>query len=79
MATLARVPRPKPCFLDRQIKLHLDGVQRWRREDGKRLYEWDDLHGEIEVYDRRGFHLGSLNALTGRREKGPRRGRRIDV
>lgn len=78
-ATLARVPRPSPCFLDKQVKLHREGGQRWRNEDGSRLYEWDDLHGEIEVYDRRGFHLGTLNAVTGRREKEPTKGRRIDV
>jgi Cytotoxic len=77
--TLPDVPRPTPCFLDKQIKLRRDGGQRWRNEDGSRLYEWDDLHGEIEVYDRRGFHLGTLDAVTGRKEKDPKKGRRIDV
>jgi Cytotoxic len=73
------VPRPTPCYLDRQIKVRRDGAQRWRNEEGSRLFEWDDLHGEIEVYNRRGVHLGTLNAVTGRFEKGPIKGRRIDV
>lgn len=73
------VTRPRPGFLDKQVKLHRDGGQRWRNEERTRLYEWDDLHKEIEVYDKRGFHLGTLNAVTGRKEKGPKRGRRINV
>jgi hypothetical protein len=76
---LARVPRPDPCFLDDQEKVSRDGRPRWRNPDGSRLYEWDDLHGEIEVYDRRGYHLGALNAVTGVQEKDPKKGRRIDV
>lgn len=79
MVTLARVSRPRPCYLDRQIKVRRDGVQRWRNKDGSRLYEWDDVHGEIEVYNRRGAHLGTLNAVTGQHEKAPIKGRRIDV
>jgi Cytotoxic len=73
------MPRPSPCFLDDQIKVHRKGVQRWKDEDGDRLYEWDDLHQEIEVYNSRGIHLGTLNAVTGVKEKGPTKGRRIDV
>ncbi|HEY0280036.1 MAG TPA: colicin E3/pyocin S6 family cytotoxin [Solirubrobacterales bacterium] len=76
---MARVPRPDPCFLDRLIKVSRAGGQRWRNEDGNRFYEWDGLHGEIEVYNQRGIHMGTLNAETGRREKGPKKGRRIDV
>jgi hypothetical protein len=47
--------------------------------DGNRLFEWDGLHGEIELYNRRGRHLGVLHAVTGELVKPPRRGRAIDV
>lgn len=73
------MPRPSPCFLDQMLKVSRRGVQRWRNEDGDRYYEWDEMHGEIEVYDRRGWHLGTLNAVTGVKEKDPVKGRRIDV
>lgn len=43
-----------------------------------RLYEWDHTHGDIEVYDRRGNHLGSMDARTGEMYKPPR-GHVIDV
>ena len=38
------------------------GRKRWRSADGGKYYEWDATHGEIEVYNRRGRHLGVLNA-----------------
>jgi hypothetical protein len=39
-----------------------NGKRRWRSLDGKKYFEWDTLHGEIEVYNRRGKHLGVLDA-----------------
>ena len=71
--------RPQPCFLDGMERLVRSDGQRWRSLDRKRLYEWDSSHGEIEVFDRRGYHLGALHAVTGELIKGPRKGRRIDV
>lgn len=74
------VPRPEPCYLDEMEYLGaLHGQQRWRSPDGKRLYTWDRTHGEIEAYNRRGYHLGALDAVTGEFIKEPRKGRRIDV
>lgn len=73
-------PRPSPCFLDQMVPLGaVDGQKRWQSPDGKRLYTWDSLHGEIEVFDKRGWHLGALDPVTGKRIKGPKKGRRIDV
>lgn len=71
---------PKPSFLDGCEPLGaFDGERRWRSRDGKRLYTWDSLHGEIEVYDQRGYHLGAADALTGIVQKPARKGRKIDV
>jgi hypothetical protein len=47
------------------------------RGDG-RIYEWDQLHGELETYNARGQHLGVVDA-DGMDIKPPVRGRRIDV
>jgi hypothetical protein len=55
------------------------GDQRWRSADGKRLYTWDDLHGEVEVFTRRGRHLGAAHAVTGVLIKDAVKGRRISV
>jgi hypothetical protein len=42
-----------------------NGQKVWQSSDGKRLYTWDSLHGEIEVFNRRGKHLGVVHAITG--------------
>jgi hypothetical protein len=46
---------------------------------GKRYFEWDHTHGDIEVYDARGKHLGSMDPTTGNMTKPAVPGRRIDV
>lgn len=30
-----------------------------------RYYSWDNLHNEIEVFDRIGRHLGAMDPITG--------------
>ncbi|QLC21232.1 hypothetical protein HFP51_02935 [Parasphingopyxis sp. CP4] len=49
------------------------------RTDGSRCYTYDRRHGEIEVFDRRGRHLGTQNVRTGAWEKPAVRGRRLDL
>lgn len=74
------VPIPTTSFLDKcELLGAFGGHRRWRSLDGKRLYTWDSLHGEIEVYNRRGRHLGAADALTGVLIKPARRERHIDV
>ncbi len=74
------VPRPSPCFLDGMVSIGaFGGKKRWRSQDGKRLYEWDDLHGEIEGYNKRGKHIGVFHVITGALIKPAVRGRTIDV
>lgn len=78
---MVRIPRPTPCFLEKCRYLgFIHGSQRWGSEDGTRLYTWDDLHGEIEVFNRRGYHIAVLEAKTGLPNgKKAVPGRRIDV
>lgn len=43
----------------------------------RRYYEWDHTHNDIEVYDRNGKHLGSLDPRTGELYKGKVKGRKM--
>ncbi|MBI4775404.1 MAG: hypothetical protein HY788_14745 [Deltaproteobacteria bacterium] len=77
---LTRLPIPKPSILDECDYLGaFSGERRWRSLDCKRLYTWDSLHGEIEVFNARGKHLGSVDPVTGALLKDAVRGRTIDV
>ncbi len=77
---MAFIAIPKPSILDRYDYLGLKNNQKlWRSKNGRRHYTWDGLHGEVEVFDRRGHHLGSLDAICGRKLKDAENGRRIDV
>ncbi|MGD9617570.1 MAG: colicin E3/pyocin S6 family cytotoxin [Alphaproteobacteria bacterium] len=42
--------------------------RRWIDESG-RIFEWDYQHGTVELYDRRGRHIGEFDPVTGRRLK----------
>lgn len=57
------------------------GKTRTNGESGRRreYYEWDNTHGDIEVYDRTGRHLGTRDPLSGELVKPPVPGRRIDI
>ncbi|MBH0176795.1 MAG: hypothetical protein HP491_02765 [Nitrospira sp.] len=71
---------PRPSFLDDCEPLGAFSRQkRWRSKDRKRYYTWDGLHGEIEVFDKRGHHLGAIHPVYGYLIKDPVRGRKIDV
>jgi hypothetical protein len=73
-------PIPKPSILDDLVSLGaIAGQKRWKSADGKRLYTWDSLHGEVEVFTARGKHLGAVDPVTGKLIKDAVPGRKIDV
>jgi hypothetical protein len=73
-------PIPRPSILDEFEPLGaINGEKRWRSGGGKRIYTWDALHGEVEVFNRRGKHLGALDPISGACVKEAVRGRKIDV
>ncbi len=77
---MGRKPIPRPGYLDTCTYLgYINGERRWRSPDGRYLLTWDSLHGEIEVYDARGRHVGVTDVATGVGVKDAVRGRRIDV
>lgn len=77
---MAGKPVPANSYLETVCEFLgvFNGRKRWRSLDGKRLYEWDALHGEIEVYNRRGKHLRVLDT-TGKPIKDAVEGRKITV
>lgn len=77
---MAPVQIPKPSFLDDCVYMGAySGERRWKSRDGKRIYTWDHLHGEIEVFNKRGQHLGVIDPIHGAIIKEPVKGRKIDV
>lgn len=72
--------KPSPGYLDRQEKLKIvDGRQVWANKERSRYFTWDALHGEIEIFDRHGYHLGTLDAVSGKPVKNAVRGRKLNV
>ena len=47
---------------------------RWVDNSGK-IYEWDSQHGAVEMYDKRGKHLGEFDPETGKQTKPAKPGR----
>ena len=52
--------------------------KRWFGPNGQ-IYEEDTQHGELEKYNRRGKHEGSVDPDSGEIIKGPVKGRTIEV
>ncbi len=77
---MAHIPIPQPSFIDRMEYFGMRGGHKvWRSLDHERYYTWDALHGEIEVFTKRGRHLGTLDAVTGILTKPAVKGRRIHL
>lgn len=71
------VAKPKPCFLDGMKKYHvINGRQVYKKND--KYYSWDEFHGEIEVFNKRGRHIMVLDS-QGNVIKEAVKGRKIDV
>jgi Cytotoxic len=70
---MSYIPPPKilPAFPDAQSvkpKTLIQGGgglrKRWKDPEGI-IYEWDSRHGTVEIYDRKGRHLGEYDAESG--------------
>jgi hypothetical protein len=60
--------------------VRVEGSRRiWTDPESLRYYAWDSLHGEFEVYTRRGHHLGAVDPVSGKFLKNAVKGRRIRV
>jgi len=71
-------PRPRPSILDRCVSAGLEGERKVYKDEASNVfYTWDSLHGEVEVFDKAGRHLGAADPITGLMTKPAVRGRRI--
>lgn len=73
------IARQEPDFLTSKEKFSWNGESRWRDGTGQRIYTYDRRHGHIEAYNKRGRHVGVLDAQSGVRISEAVTGRRIDV
>ena len=76
--------KQNPTKGESEVWKNLDNVKgKDRKTSGtgrnKKYYEWDHTHNDIEVYDRKGNHLGSMDPTTGEMYKPAVPGRKIDV
>ncbi|WP_072786206.1 colicin E3/pyocin S6 family cytotoxin [Duganella sacchari] len=77
---MAPIPIPKPSYLEQCVYLGArNGEKPWISRDSTKLYTWNWTHGEIEVFNQRGRHLGVIDAVTGTLIKNAVAGRKIDV
>lgn len=71
---------PRPSIVDQCIFLRVEaGRKLWCTPDHTRYYTWDTLHGELEVFNARGRHLGSIDPITGEFIKPAVKGRKFNV
>lgn len=67
-----------PSKADSPVWQDLNNAGNGVKTDGKRYYEWDYTHNDIEVYNKRGQHLGSMDPVTGEMYKPAVPGRKLN-
>lgn len=72
------IARTSPDFLDSLERVPNRVPKRWRARDGT-LFEYDQMHGNVEGYSKRGKHLGEFDVYTGEKTGPAERGRTISV
>lgn len=74
--SLPGFPEAKEAKRKTPIK-DVPGKLRKRWVDSDRILEWDSRHGRLEVYDKRGKHLGEFAPNSGKQLEAPVPGRAI--
>lgn len=80
-------PAPKdglpgfPEAIKARPKTHIQGGgglrARWKDPSGN-IYEWDSRHGRVEMYNRKGLHLGEFDPVTGEQTKDADKSRKVE-
>lgn len=71
-------PIPKPSILDKCQVVRIEGGRKVFKDlQTDRYYTWDSLHGELEVFNKSGKHLGVICPITGELIKPAVKGRKI--
>lgn len=89
---VAEVPQPERVIVTPPVPVPTDGLlasldpprfvygeKRWYSYKGRRIYTWDRLHGEVEVFNRLGHHLGAIDNKSQEKLKPADPTRRIRV
>jgi hypothetical protein len=72
------VPIPKTSILDNYKVVRIEAGRKVFKDESEDIfYTWDALHGELEVFNKKGHHLGVAYPLTGQIIKPAVKGRRI--
>nr|WP_298115585.1 colicin E3/pyocin S6 family cytotoxin [uncultured Pseudomonas sp.] len=73
------VPRPIPSIFDGlKVAMIESGRKVYYNAAEDVYYTWDALHGEVEVFNRRGRHIGVADPVSGLMIKPAVRGRKIN-
>jgi len=76
---LGGLPIPKPSILDLLKVVSIENGRKVFKDNYESIYyTWDSLHGELEVFNKNGRHLGAACPQTGVLIKPPVKGRRIN-
>ena len=70
---------PDAVRTDRKTRVKGGGAlrKRWKTPKGH-IYEWDSQHGTVEVYNKRGLHLGEYDPITGEQTKSADKTRSVE-
>lgn len=72
------LPIPIPSILDGLAIVGVEAGRKIFKDSAESIYyTWDSLHGEVEVFNKKGLHLGVIDAISGMTIKPAIRGRRI--
>ncbi|MFT6550019.1 MAG: hypothetical protein ACJA1I_000045 [Zhongshania marina] len=72
------IPIPKPSILDSLRVASIEAGRKVYKDDSENVYyTWDSFHGEVEVFNKNGRHLGVACPQTGVLIKPAVRGRKI--
>ncbi len=72
------IPIPKPSILDNCRVVGIEGGRKIYKDQQENVYyTWDSLHGELEIFNKNGRHLGVADPVTGTLIKPAVRGRKI--
>lgn len=73
------VPKPTPSILDGlKVAMIESGRKVYYNATEDVYYTWDTMHGEVEVFNRRGRHIGVADPVSGLMIKPAVRGRKIN-
>jgi hypothetical protein len=72
------IPIPKPSILDKFKVSAIEGGRKVYKDESESVYyTWDSLHGELEVFNKNGHHLGAACPYSGVILKPAVKGRKI--